>query len=207
MHSRVLSLYDVHDTDARTRQRTLFQYVRGGSSRAADQAARARRAHAFLRALHGRVKESAKTARGARRAARALAHLKDDNEYLRSLLRHLRRKSGGARATTEREPPAPAQMQIVVSYGYGKPWPKHGLTRFPASWKYVGYEGALKSDPAGVTNRAYFVGARADAARAARSIRALFQKYRKKGHVTCFSLSLRRATRRSQRGGAAAAVK
>ena len=92
MHSRVLSLYDVHDTDARTRQRTLFQYVRGGSSRAADQAARARRAHAFLRALHGRVKESAKTARGARRAARALAHLKDDNEYLRSLLRHLRRQ-------------------------------------------------------------------------------------------------------------------
>ncbi len=55
MHSRVLSLYDVHDTDARTRQRTLFQYVRGGSSRAADQAARARRAHAFLRALHDRV--------------------------------------------------------------------------------------------------------------------------------------------------------
>ena len=62
-----------------------------------------------------------------------------------------------------------------------------------------------KREPAGVTNRAYFVGDRADAAQAARSIRALFEKYRKKGYVTCFAL--RRETRRSQRRGAAAAVK
>ena len=204
MHSRVLSLYDVHDTDARTRQRTLFQYVRGGSSRAADQAARQARPRLLLCPPRPREGVGQDGARRAARGAR-LAHLKDDNEYLRNPAPapQERRRARDHR----REPPAPAQVQIVVSYGYGKPWPKHGLTRFPASWKYVGYEGALKSQPAGVTNRAYFVGDRADAARAARSIRALFEKYRKKGYVTCFSLSLRRATRRSQRRGAAAAVK
>ena len=79
------------------------------------------------------------------------------------------------------------QMRIVVSYGHSKTWPKGNFT-LPKSWKYVGYEGAFKSQPKYVTNNAYFIGSSADAAKATKSLRTIFQKYKKNGYVTNYSI-------------------
>ena len=85
-------------------------------------------------------------------------------------------------------------VKIIVSYGWLKdfPNPDYKMVSFPKTWKYTGWEGALKSQPKYVTNNAYFSGLDKDIDKAKKSIDNLYKKYKKNNYISKFSIKVQK---------------
>ena len=86
------------------------------------------------------------------------------------------------------------KIRIIVSYGWLKefPNPDYNMISFPKTWKYTGWEGALKRQPKYVTNNAYFSGSNKDIVKAKKSIDNLYKKYKKNKYISKFSIKVQK---------------
>ena len=85
------------------------------------------------------------------------------------------------------------ECKIVVSYGAknDKPFPNYKMTKFPKTWEYNGYEGALNSQPKWQTSNAYYFGPKKDIKKAKESIVKLYEKYQRNNYITKFKVIVR----------------
>ena len=77
---------------------------------------------------------------------------------------------------------------ITVSYDVtgSKTFPDYKMIKFPSTWEYTGYEGALKTQPSWVSSNAYFSGPSNKYSAAKKSINILYEKYKKKKYISQF---------------------
>jgi hypothetical protein len=65
------------------------------------------------------------------------------------------------------------------------------MTKFPKTWEYNGYEGALSSQPKWQTSNAYYFGPKKDIKKAKESIVKLYEKYQRNNYITKFKVIVR----------------
>ena len=82
------------------------------------------------------------------------------------------------------------ERRIIVSYGSisNKVFPNYKMEKFPKTWVYDGYEGALNSQPKWQTNNAYYFGPKKDIKKAKESIAKLYDKYQKKKYISKYKI-------------------
>ena len=80
---------------------------------------------------------------------------------------------------------------ITISYDVigSKTFPNYKMTRFPSTWEYTGYEGALKTQPSWIASNAYFSGPNDKYSVAKLSIITLYEKYKKNKYISKFIIS------------------
>ena len=85
------------------------------------------------------------------------------------------------------------ECRIIVSYGtkYDKPFPNYKMSKFPKSWVYNGYEGALDSQPKWQTTNAYYFGPKMDIKKAKESIIKLYDKYQKNNYISKYKVIIK----------------